>query len=290
MNAPLRIPLSSGRILDGSEGPLVMAIVNCTPDSFYSKSRAVGVEAAVEKAIAAEAAGAAIVDLGGESTRPGARYVDAEEELARVVPVVEGIRKVSGIPISVDTRKASVARAALAAGADIINDVSALEDDADLGPLCAAAGAAVVLMHKKGTPETMQAAPYYRDVVGEVRAYLETAARRAEQYGIPRDRIIVDPGIGFGKRFEDNLDLLAGLAEIGRSDYPVLVGLSRKGFIGTITGKPIEERLYGTLAANAAAVYGGASILRVHDVPETVDLVRVINAVAARGAGRKGMS
>lgn len=262
-----------------------MAIVNCTPDSFYAPSRA-GTDDAVDRALRAEAAGAAIVDLGGESTRPGAAYVEEAEELDRVVPVVEGIRRRSPVPISVDTRKYAVARAALDAGADIVNDVSALEDDPSIGPLCAERGAALVLMHKQGTPKDMQAAPSYADAVAEVGAYLREAARRAEAAGVARRSIVLDPGIGFGKRLEDNLDLIAGLAEISPAGYPVLVGLSRKSFIGTITGRTADGRLAGSLAAAAAAIAGGARIVRVHDVEEHYDAVRVLAAVADRGAAR----
>ena len=265
-----------------------MAIINCTDDSFYAPSRT-HAEEAVERSLAAVSAGASIVDIGGESTRPGADYVSAEEELRRVLPVVQGLRSLSDVAISVDTRKAQVARAVLEAGADIINDVSALEDDGGLGPLCARCGAAVVLMHKKGIPTDMQNAPYYEDVVGEVGAYLAAAAARAVAAGIAPDRIVLDPGIGFGKRVEDNLDLLARLAEISGGGYPVLVGLSRKSFIGALTGRGPEQRLAGTIAANAAAIAAGAHILRVHDVEETVDLVRVTAAIDSRSdGGRKG--
>lgn len=274
--------LPRGRTLDLGGPALVMAVINCTPDSFYAPSRAAA-EEAVERALRAEEAGAAMVDLGGESTRPGSEYVGVQEELERVLPVVEGIRRRSAVPISVDTRKSEVARSTLAAGADIVNDISALEDDPGMGRVCAEGRAAVVLMHKKGIPAHMQDAPYYDDVVTEVRAYLSEAARRAEAWGIDPRSILLDPGIGFGKRWEDNLDLLNGLAEIVGAGYPVLVGLSRKSFIGTITGRPPEGRLAGTLAANAAAVFGGARVLRVHDVEETYDLVRVLAALAVRG-------
>ena len=277
--------LPGGRKLDLGGPALVMAIVNCTPDSFYAPSRA-DAEDAVERALRAEAAGAAIVDLGGESTRPGAAYVAEAEELERVVPVVEGIRRRSAVPISVDTRKSAVARAALDAGADLINDVSALEDDPAIGPLCAERGAALVLMHKKGTPTDMQAAPRYDDAVSEVAAYLREAARRAEACGVDRRSIVLDPGIGFGKRLEDNLDLIAGLAEIAGAGYPVLVGLSRKSFVGTITGRTADGRLAGSLAAASAAIACGARIVRVHDVEEHYDAVRVLAAVAGRGAAR----
>lgn len=282
-----RIDLPGGRFLDLSAAPLVMAIVNCTDDSFYAPSRA-DRETAIARALAAEAAGAAVVDVGGESTRPGAAYVDAGLEAERVVPVVEGIRRRSPVPISVDTRKASVARAALDAGADIVNDVAALRDDPLLAALCAERGAAVVLMHKKGIPADMQDAPWYQDVVGEVKAFLLEAAAAAEAAGVRRSSIILDPGIGFGKRLEDNLDLLARLDEIAAEGYPVLVGLSRKSFVGAITGRPPEGRLAGTLAATAAAALAGAAVLRVHDAEESVDLARMVAALRGRGAAGKG--
>lgn len=261
-----------------------MAVVNCTGDSFYAPSRAL-LDEAVDRALAAEAEGAAIIDFGGESTRPGSQYVSAEDELARLIPVITVFRKRSALAVSVDTRKAAVAQAVLDAGADIINDISALEDDPRLAELCASRRAAVVLMHKKGVPLTMQQDPCYEDVTAEVAAYLAEAAQRAEAAGIEPDKIIVDPGIGFGKRHEDNLELIrqmerfTRLAENRRKHYPVLVGLSRKGFIGEITGRRIEERLAGTIAANAAAIIGGAAIIRVHDVKEHIDLVKMLFAL-----------
>lgn len=275
------IPLPGSRVLDLADAPLVMAIVNCTPDSFYPSSRAFA-EDAVRAALDAVESGAAIIDVGGESSRPGAAYVETGEELRRVLPVIEGIRKRSAVAISVDTRKASVARAAIDAGADIINDISALEDDPDLGPLCARSGVGVVLMHKKGTPQTMQQDPRYQDAVAEVRRYLAEAVSRARAYGICAEAIVLDPGIGFGKRIEDNLDLLAGLAEIAGAGYPVLVGASRKSFIGTITGRDIQDRLAGSIAAAVVAAIEGASILRVHDTRETVDAVRLLAALRGR--------
>jgi dihydropteroate synthase len=226
--------------------------------------------------------GAGIIDLGAESTRPGAAYVSAGEELERLVPVVEAIRRRSGVPLSVDTRKAEVAAACLEAGADIINDISALEDDPRMGPLCGKKKAAVILMHKRGNPATMQDDPRYGDAAAEVGAYLREAAERALRQGIDRDRIILDPGIGFGKRLEDNLDILARLAETAGNDYPVLIGVSRKSFIGALTGRPVEERLAGTLAAGAWGVFAGARILRVHDVRETSDLVKVLWALMGK--------
>jgi dihydropteroate synthase len=274
--------LPGGRSLDFSGPCLVMAIVNCNGDSFFAPSRARDREA-VDRALEAEDAGAAIIDFGGESTRPGAEYVDSEEELRRVIPVIEAFRKKSSLPVSVDTRKAAVARAALEAGADIINDISALGDDPMMLPLCAERGAAAVLMHMKGTPRDMQKAPMYDDASAEVGEYLLSVVQQALDRGVRKDRIILDPGIGFGKRTEDNLALINRLAEIRRSGYPVLVGLSRKTFIGDVTGQGVAGRLAGTLAANAAAVMNGADIIRVHDVKEHVDLVKVLYAIAEAG-------
>jgi dihydropteroate synthase len=182
----------------------------------------------------------------------------------------------------VDTRKAEVAAACLEAGADIINDISALEDDPGLGPLCGEKKAALILMHKRGSPADMQKDPRYGDAAAEVGAYLREAAERALRQGVDRGRIILDPGIGFGKRLEDNLDILARLAETGGNDYPVLIGVSRKGFIGALTGRPVEERLAGTLAAGAWSVLAGARILRVHDVRETADLIKVLWALMGK--------
>jgi dihydropteroate synthase len=259
-----------------------MAVVNCNGDSFYAPSRAMG-EDAVRKALEAEEYGAAIVDFGAESTRPGAAYISGEEELGRLIPVIRAFRKRSSLPVSIDTRKAGVARAALDSGADIINDISALEDDEAMAALCAERGAAVVLMHKKGTPQTMQNAPSYGDPVTEVAAYLRDRVKLAGEAGIGPGKIILDPGIGFGKGTKDNLELLRRLAEICGKDYPLLVGLSRKSFIGDITGRDAAGRLAGALAANAAAVMNGADIIRVHDVREGADLVKVLHAIMGTG-------
>lgn len=267
------LPYSADLIL--TEKPLIMAILNRTEDSFYAGSR-VSELAALEKAMQAVEDGADILDIGGESTRPGALPVPYEQEFERVIPLLKAIRKESSIPISIDTRKSGIASAALDEGADIINDISALEDDPDMAAVCASKNAAVVLMHKKGTPVDMQENPFYDDVVAEVSLYLNQAAERALQAGIPAERIILDPGIGFGKRLQDNIDLLAHLAEIAASGYPVLVGLSRKSFIGTLTGRDPEGRLAGTIAANAMAILGACRILRVHDVQECADLIHVM--------------
>ena len=272
------IKLPSGSSLDFSGPALVMAVVNCNGDSFYAPSRALG-EGAVEKALAAEEDGASIVDFGAESSRPGAAYISAEEELARLLPVIGAFRKRSRLPVSVDTRKAAVARQALDAGADIINDISGLLDDPAMPEVCAAAGAAVVLMHKKGVPLTMQENPRYDNLAEELRSWFKAAVERAAGAGIAPEKIILDPGIGFGKTPGDNLEILRHLVEILGKDYPLLIGLSRKNFIGEITGRSPADALAGTLAANAAAVIWGADIIRVHDVKEHVDLAKVLFAM-----------
>lgn len=270
--------LPSGAVLNFSAPALIMAAINCNEDSFYVQSRALQNEA-VEKALTAEKEGASIIDFGAESSRPGASYISCEEELERLVPVIRAFKKRSSIPVSVDTRKAEVARILLNEGADIINDISGLSDDPQMAPLCAEKGAVVVLMHKKGIPLTMQEKPYYKNLVSELKAWFFSAAERAVSAGISREKIILDPGIGFGKRLQDNLEILRSLAEICGKDYPILVGLSRKSFIGEITGRETNERLAGTLAANMAAIMGGAKIIRVHDVKEHNDLVKVLSAI-----------
>jgi dihydropteroate synthase len=277
VHPPRAIVLPRGRFLDLSGGYAVMGVINVTPDSFWEGSRA-RVDAVADIAADMIASGAAILDIGGESTRPGAAYLSPDEELERVVPAIEALRSRWDLALSVDTRKAAVARAALAAGADIVNDVAALEDDPAMAPLCAAAGVPVVLMHKRGVPKTMQERPYYEDCPAEVFSYLTAAAARAIAAGIKPENIILDPGIGFGKRLEDNLALLARLDELSSGGYPVLVGLSRKSFIGAITGRDAAGRLPGSLAAACAALAKGASIFRVHDVADTVDALRVFQA------------
>lgn len=259
--------------------PLVMGIINCTPDSFYEGSRRGVVREALEAALQMKEDGAAILDIGGESSRPGSSYVSAEEELERVVPVIEAIRKETDLPISIDTRKKAVAQAAIEAGADILNDISALGDDPESGPYAASANIPVILMHMKGNPETMQKDPFYDDVMVSVTKALEEAAEKAFSYGIKKENIILDPGIGFGKRFQDNIDLLKGIKELRAIGYPLLIGLSRKRFIGEITGREADDRLWGTIAANLYSAGMGAEILRVHDVRETVDALKVMKAL-----------
>ena len=255
---------------------LVMGILNVTPDSFSDGGAFTDLERAVTHARAMAAAGADIIDIGGESTRPGAVAVSAEEELRRVVPVIE---RLGGLTVSVDTRKAVVAERALAAGARIVNDVSALRFDARMVEIVRDSGAGVVLMHMQGTPETMQMEPRYDDVVAEVRDYLAERVAFAESSGIKKMQIAVDPGIGFGKTVEHNLALLSGLEEFVALGCPVLVGASRKAFIGKLLGRESRERLAGSVAVAAWSVAQGARIVRVHDVAETVDAVRMVEAI-----------
>ncbi len=274
--AMARLILPRGRILE-LEPFVVMAVVNATPDSFYAPSRRRLAEDAKDAALGAQTAGAGIIDIGGESTRPGSDAVGEAEELERVIPAILAIRKVSSIPISVDTRKASVARAALDAGADIVNDVSALSDP-DMARTVAATGAALILMHMKGDPKNMQDSPRYDDCPAEVGEFLAAAARAAVAAGVQAGAIALDPGIGFGKRLEDNLALLSRLDSLFALGYPLLVGLSRKSFIGAITGRPAEGRMAGSLGAACAAYSRGARIFRVHDAAETRDALAVFAA------------
>lgn len=257
--------------------PLVMSIVNCTPDSFYKPSRTSAPEEAAERALAAEAEGADIVDFGAESTRPGAVTVDDEEEIRRLIPALRSFRRQSSLPVSVDTRKAAVARLALDEGADIINDVSSFSDRAMIG-LCKERKAAVVLMHgmsAAGTDSKSEKDLYVR----KIGRYLLEAAEKAVSFGIEKNKIMLDPGIGFNKSTIDNLFLLNRLATIGAGDYPLLIGLSRKRFIGDLTGREPEERLAGTITANVLALVNGADIIRVHDTAAAVDMVKVLDAV-----------
>jgi dihydropteroate synthase len=274
------LALPRGRSL-GLGAPAVMGIVNVTPDSFYAASRRAGALAAAEAALAMEAEGAAIVDVGGESTRPGSEQVGEEEELERVVPAIEAIRARTDLPISVDTRKARVAAAALDAGADAVNDVAALRGDPGMAAAAAARGAAVILMHMRGDPKTMQEAPGYADCAAEVRDFLAAAALSAIAAGIAPGALALDPGIGFGKRLEDNLDLIARLGLLAALGYPIVVGLSRKSFVGALAGRTVDDRLPGSLGAACAARSRGAAIFRVHDVAATVDALRLFDASTA---------
>jgi len=273
----LRLP--RGRSLGFGRMPLVMGIVNVTPDSFSDAGVHYDRAAAVEAALRMEADGAAIVDIGGESTRPGSDAVSADEELERVIPVIEEIRKRSDVPISIDTTKARVAEAALDAGADIINDVTALRHDPAMRALAARRGVPVVLMHMRGAPKTMQHDIRFDDVVRDVGRELTEFRDAAMAAGIEREQIVVDPGIGFGKSGEHNLQLLARAHEL-TAIAPLMLGASRKAFIGRITGREAgPERMAGSLAAVCAAARAGAVLVRVHDVRETVDFLRVMDAI-----------
>ncbi len=272
--------------IDLSARPHVMGILNVTPDSFSDGGRFAADGAAVRAAERMVADGADIVDIGGESTRPGAPEVSAEEEIRRVVPVVEALAGRLPVPVSIDTSKAAVARAAIDAGAAIVNDVTALTCDPEMGDVAARAGVPVVLMHMRGTPRTMQADPEnlaYGDVVADVRAELSDRLSRAERAGIDPALTIVDPGIGFAKTAQQNLALLARLGELAPLGRPILVGPSRKSFIGAVLNLPVNERLEGTAAAVAIAVMSGAHIVRVHDVGPMVRVVRMAAAIRAAG-------
>lgn len=277
------VALPGGARLELGPAPLVMGIVNVTPDSFSDGGRHFDRDAAVESALRMAEDGAAIVDVGGESTRPGSDRVGEAEELDRVVPVIEAIRRRSEVLVSVDTMKAAVAEAALRAGASIVNDVTALAHDARMAEVVATSGAAVVLMHMRGEPKTMQQAIAFDDVVREVRAELAARCRFAVERGVRAEAILVDPGIGFGKSFDHNLEILAGIAEL-RDLAPVVIGASRKAFVGQLTGRPAGPgRMAGSLAAVAAAAAAGAAVVRVHDVRETVDFLKVWRAIGSAG-------
>jgi dihydropteroate synthase len=259
--------------------PVVMGVLNVTPDSFSDGGRFAGPDAALGQALRMVAEGAAIIDVGGESTRPGAAPASLDEELSRVIPVIAALRRESPVFISVDTSKPEVMRAAVDAGADIINDVRALGAP---GALAAAAQtrAGICLMHMKGEPRTMQDAPSYLDVVAEVRDFLAHQVSRATAAGIARARLVVDPGFGFGKRAADNLALLKHLGEFAALETPVLVGLSRKSLLAKLTGRAVDGRTAGSVALAAIAVLNGARIVRAHDVAVTIDAMRVAAAVA----------
>jgi dihydropteroate synthase len=261
----------------------LMGIVNVTPDSFSDGGRFLAPDRAVSHARALVADGADLLDVGGESTRPGAREVSADEELARVAPVLAGIEGV-GVPVSIDTAKANVAAAALDAGAEIVNDVTALRSDPEMASLCADRGCDVVLMHMQGTPRTMQDDPTYDDVVEDVKTFLAERVEFAMGEGIEEARIWVDPGIGFGKTVRHNLELLHRLGELRTLGRPVVVGASRKRFIGTLTGREVDDRIGGTIASNVLAAMAGADVLRVHDVVQARQAMVFSDAVRAAAA------
>ena len=267
------------RTLELSERPVVMGVVNVTPDSFFDGGRYAKPDAAIRHALRLAEEGADLLDIGAESTRPGAESIDEGEERRRLMPVVTAVAKAVRIPISVDTMKSTVAGAALEAGAVIVNDVSALRADPAMAELVATTGAGVVLMHMQGIPKTMQIAPAYDNVVGEIAEFFRERIRFCRERGIGEDQIVLDPGIGFGKLLLHNLTLLGQLETFVQFGRPILVGVSMKAFIGQVLGRPVEERSWGTAAAVALAVSNGARILRVHDVAAMKEVVTVAAAI-----------
>lgn len=267
------------RTIEVNDRPLVMGVVNVTPDSFFDGGRYATPDAAIRHALRLAEEGADLLDIGAESTRPGSDSIDEGEERRRLMPVVTAVAKAVSIPISVDTMKATVARAALEAGAVIINDVSALQADPAMAEVVATTGAGVVLMHMQGSPGTMQNAPVYDDVVGEVAEFFRERIKFCVERGIGQDQIMLDPGIGFGKLLLHNLTLLGQLETFVSFGRPILVGVSMKSFIGQVVGRPVEERSWGTAAAVALAVSKGAGILRVHEVAAMKEVVAMAAAI-----------
>ena len=264
-------------VVDGRTA--VMGVLNVTPDSFYDGGRRLSPEKAIADGLELAAAGADIIDVGGESTRPGAAAVSEKQELDRVLPVIRGLRQALRTPLSIDTYKSAVARVAVSEGADIVNDISALRFDPAMAALVAEEKVPVILMHMQGTPRTMQIKPSYGDVVSEVRDFLAIQVRYALSSGIEPEKIVIDPGIGFGKTIEHNLTLMRGLPELSILGQPLLVGASRKAFIGKILNVTPDERLEGSLAVAVAAVLAGANIIRAHDVKETRRAVNIADAI-----------
>jgi len=279
-----RIMSWGGRTLDFASKTYVMGILNCTPDSFYPTSRASTLKEALKAAREMIEAGVDIIDVGGESTRPGSDGVSQEEEIHRVIPVVQSLRAESDVMISVDTRKKEVAERALDAGADIINDISGLRHGDELARLVARRKVPIVLMHMRGTPKTMQRHAFYKNTISEILRELQPSIAAALGAGIDPEMIIVDPGIGFGKRIQDNLRIIKELVSLKSLNFPILIGLSRKSFIGEILDRPVEKRLIGTITANTLAILNGANIIRVHDVGDAVEMVKIIESVRRIGA------
>jgi dihydropteroate synthase len=279
-----RLNLRSGTLFLGPR-TLLMGVLNVTPDSFSDGARYLDPTTAIEHALVMERAGADLVDVGGESTRPGSSTIPAREELARILPVLEGLRGVLRIPISIDTQKREVAEAALDVGAEIINDISGLRCDPRLADLAARRRVPLILMHMREEPRTMQKAGFARDVMKDVTQGLKKSVAIARNAGVPKSQIILDPGIGFGKSFAQNYELLEKLPRLAQLGYPLLVGTSRKGFLGATLahdGKPAppDERIWGTAATVTASILNGANIVRVHDVSEMVQVVRVADCLA----------
>lgn len=269
----------SKRSLDLSSRTHLMGILNVTPDSFSDGGQFFKYDDAVKQGIKMAQEGADIIDVGGESTRPGSDPITIEEELSRVIPVIAALSKETDIPISIDTYKSQVAEKALDAGAEMINDISALRFDPQMKKIAAEYQVPIVLMHIKGTPKNMQENPYYDDVVEEITKYLKESIQMGEDAGVQKENIIIDPGIGFGKRLEDNLNILKNLKKFFILNCPILVGPSRKSFIGKILGLPVEERLEGSLASLAVVILNGANIVRVHDVKESKRVAGLVDTI-----------
>ena len=273
----LRLP---SRTIELGARTLVMGVLNVTPDSFSDGGKFFDSSDAIEAALAMEAAGADILDIGGESTRPGSQGISVDEELARVLPVLGALVGRLKIPISIDTRKSAVAEAAIAAGAEIVNDVTGLRADPEIAGVAERHRLPLILMHMRGEPRTMQKQPFARNAVRDVISGLKRSIAIARRAGVPKSQIILDPGIGFGKSFKQNYELIARLPEIARLGFAILIGPSRKTFLGkTLDGKPPEERIWGTAATVAASILAGAHIVRVHDVAEMVQVARVTDKV-----------
>lgn len=269
------------RVMSLGGRTLIMGVLNVTPDSFSDGGNFLSREKAVEQALLLESEGADIIDIGGESTRPYAEKVSLEQELERVIPVIEEIQSAVKVPISIDTYKAEVAKRALDAGASIINDISALRFDPEMSELAAENRVPVILMHMKGSPGNMQNNPVYTDVTGEIIDFFREVMEKAEKSGISKDMLILDPGIGFGKTFDHNLEIIRDLQRLSTLDCPVLLGSSRKAFIGNILDKQPEERDTGTMATVSAGIMNGAHIVRVHNVKMAAETVKVIDAIRA---------
>jgi dihydropteroate synthase len=257
----------------------IMGVLNVTPDSFSDGGHYFDKDEAIKKGFNLVEEGSDIIDIGGESTRPGSESITAEEEILRTIPVITALKEKTDVLISIDTTKSEVAKAALDAGADIINDISALRFDSRMASLAAQEDVPIILMHMKGTPQTMQVDPSYEDVLLEIKTFLKGSIDKAIASGIKKEKIIIDPGIGFGKRLKDNLTLINNLEVLEELDQPILVGVSRKSFIGTILGSPPQERLEGTIASAILSVIHGAHVLRVHDVALVKNAVRVAEAI-----------
>jgi len=275
-----------GKTFELGQRTWLVGVVNVTPDSFFNGGLYFEPARAIERALALAAEGADIIDIGGESSRPGSNPIPAKEEKKRILPVVEVLKQKNDVLISVDTTKAEVAEAALAAGADIINDISAGRFDPRMLPVAARSGAGLILMHMKGTPRTMQIAPHYDDVLGEVKGFLKERLEAAEACGVPRENVVLDPGIGFGKKLEHNLVLLNNLDAFADLERPLLVGISRKAFIGKILKLEAPDRLEGTIAAAIVSILHGASLIRVHDLQAVKRAVAVAEAIISQGAAR----